>query len=572
MSVVAYSYLRFSSAGQRGNSSIPRQLEMAMEWAAEHPEVTLDTSLRDEGVSGSTGENRVKGALSGFLKRIEQGRIAPGSFLLIEEFDRLSRESEVIATNLLTGILMKKVKVVTLVNGEVLDHTADVMDLTKAIWALSQGHQENKKRTKRVAKAWANKKIAAREKGTILSRKGPAWCEFNDVTKRFDAVPERVEVIKGIFRDYIDGKGASVIAQELNARPVAPFTKSSKGWHAGYVLTLLKSRSLLGYYQPTWWSKTVGERAVRDADGEDIAGYYPIVLDEATFARAQHQLEKRSKHGRQGRGKRAKTTPNVLIGLAKCEECSGTLVLGNAPNSPRSRFFRCYDSSRKHNCTNKTRYYQNEVLEALEGALVAAHMADAQPTDEGMEISAIQGRLDDIKRRIKKLIDRLEDEDGDENDDIAERLKERRAERKTLERMLVEAKVKEAGARHLDRHEAVKAALGFVQKLNTLEGEELFAARAKANALLVESFDWVMPTERGVYAAQGERLFYSEAALDTFPMKLPAKTPITRRALEPLRKGVPVIESGKALTAEDAAAFKAMLAAKDGLSQASPQE
>ncbi|MBO0111153.1 recombinase family protein, partial [Listeria monocytogenes] len=78
--VKAYSYMRFSSAAQREGDSLRRQLQAAKDWAAARPDVELDTTTRDLGVSAYKGEHRVRGALASFLKRIEQGDIPTGSY------------------------------------------------------------------------------------------------------------------------------------------------------------------------------------------------------------------------------------------------------------------------------------------------------------------------------------------------------------------------------------------------------------------------------------------------------------------------------------------------------------
>ena len=123
---VAYSYLRYSSKAQRLSHSLKRQLEAAELWAAKRPDVILDTTTRDLGVSAFKGEHRVRGALSSFLDRIKTGQIAPGSYLLVETFDRLSRESEMVAVNLLSSIVLAGVRVVTLRDGHEYHEGSDV--------------------------------------------------------------------------------------------------------------------------------------------------------------------------------------------------------------------------------------------------------------------------------------------------------------------------------------------------------------------------------------------------------------------------------------------------------------
>ena len=92
MKHIAYSYKRWSSSIQGKGHTEERQAELAEEYCHRHG-LTLDTKLKmtDEGVSGYSGKNIKDGALGAFIKLIEAGTIAPGSFLLIEDVDRLSR-------------------------------------------------------------------------------------------------------------------------------------------------------------------------------------------------------------------------------------------------------------------------------------------------------------------------------------------------------------------------------------------------------------------------------------------------------------------------------------------------
>src|SRR5262245_66010488 len=122
--VTAYSYIRFSTAEQLKGDSLRRQTEAAAAWCERHG-VTLDesTTLHDLGKSAFLGkhrENPDRHALAAFLKLAEGGRIPTGSYLLIENLDRLSREEEVPACHLLTSILMKGIKVVQMMPSEML--------------------------------------------------------------------------------------------------------------------------------------------------------------------------------------------------------------------------------------------------------------------------------------------------------------------------------------------------------------------------------------------------------------------------------------------------------------------
>src|SRR5262249_22434494 len=110
---IAYSLLRFSSPEQSKGDSRRRQTADAEAWC-QPPGVPLDPSwwLSAPAVSVYTPKHRTtpaRYALAAFLKQIEGRRVRPGDYLLIETLDRLSREEEVPACHLLTGILMSGV-------------------------------------------------------------------------------------------------------------------------------------------------------------------------------------------------------------------------------------------------------------------------------------------------------------------------------------------------------------------------------------------------------------------------------------------------------------------------------
>ncbi len=88
---VAYSYIRFSTPEQARGDSLRRQMDLSAQYARDNG-LQLDETLTDKGVSGFRGQNIKEGALGSFLKHIQSGRIKPGSVLLDEALDRLSRD------------------------------------------------------------------------------------------------------------------------------------------------------------------------------------------------------------------------------------------------------------------------------------------------------------------------------------------------------------------------------------------------------------------------------------------------------------------------------------------------
>jgi hypothetical protein len=61
--------------------------------------------MEDAGVSAFRGRNAATGALRGFLDACEQKRVRPGSCLIVENLDRLSRDETLDAVMLFLSIL-----------------------------------------------------------------------------------------------------------------------------------------------------------------------------------------------------------------------------------------------------------------------------------------------------------------------------------------------------------------------------------------------------------------------------------------------------------------------------------
>ncbi|SFM30692.1 recombinase family protein [Methylobacterium pseudosasicola] len=114
---VAYSYIRMSRPEQLRGDSLRRQLEAARKWAVGRG-IELDEGLRDIGVSAYRGKNRTEGALGAFLSMVEDGRVARGSYLVMESLDRLSREAVVEALPRFMDIVNAGVTIVTLIDGQ----------------------------------------------------------------------------------------------------------------------------------------------------------------------------------------------------------------------------------------------------------------------------------------------------------------------------------------------------------------------------------------------------------------------------------------------------------------------
>ena len=80
-------------------------------------ELDESLTLKDEGFSAYHQKHITQGKLGVFLKAIDDGNVAPGSILIVESLDRLSRADPIIAQHQLNTIVIKGIEVVTASDG-----------------------------------------------------------------------------------------------------------------------------------------------------------------------------------------------------------------------------------------------------------------------------------------------------------------------------------------------------------------------------------------------------------------------------------------------------------------------
>jgi DNA invertase Pin-like site-specific DNA recombinase len=314
---IGYSYVRFSSKGKQAKgSSVYRQTQDTV--AGESPEswcarnnVFFDTAttFRDLGESAYKGERQKE--LYAFVEMVRTGRVRPGSFLLVERIDRISRKGVDEGYDLCKKILKAGVSIVSLARGRVYGPDA-VKGLMKGAMELQieleQAQQYSEALSARVGAAWQLKREKAR-KGTLATAAMPPWLEpaGEGDGRRAVIVPEKVATVRRIFDMVIAGHGVSRVVRTLVEDGTPPIARR-QAWCRTTVRRILADRTVLGEYQPRR-----GRGKERATDGDPIKGYFPAVVSPATFHQARACLGSRKL---QNAGRESKLA-NVFSGLLK---------------------------------------------------------------------------------------------------------------------------------------------------------------------------------------------------------------------------------------------------------------
>lgn len=301
MLVLAYSYIRFSSRKQRKGDGLRRQVEKSEDWSKRN-NIPLDSTvtLHDLGVSALHGihhhkDNADKYALAAFLQMVKEGRIKKGSYLIIENLDRLSRQDTRAAVSLFLQILELGINIVTTTPEYVYKHdSTDMQDLIIAVVELSRGHSESVVKQSRVSSAWKKRQANARDKGIPLTKQCPAWLVVKE--DKYEVIKENAELVKRIYQMCKDGIGIGLIAQTLNKEQIKPF-RNGKIWQKSTIKHILVNRAVFGEYQPHQHvrekDKNGKEVEVRKPVGDVIKNYFPVIISETDYYNVQSSLKSR---------------------------------------------------------------------------------------------------------------------------------------------------------------------------------------------------------------------------------------------------------------------------------------
>jgi DNA invertase Pin-like site-specific DNA recombinase len=288
---IVYSYIRFSSRKQMKGDSLRRQSEMGQEWIARNQHTAANLTLHDLGVSAFRGKNKHKGALKTFLNAISDGTIKPGSILLVENLDRLSRQGVLEAYTLFIDILSAGVKIVVLQPYEQVYSKQSANDLVGLMLPLIhfyQAHIESKNKSDRLKKSWEQKRKLAVD-GVRFDKRCPSWIQY-DSKKNCFVKKDGWKAILFIFKRTVDGVGQGRLLSELQKKGFAPLGISGR-WNSSFIQKVLNDRSVLGERQPF----TFTEDGVREPEGDPIPDYYPAVVDESLWYQAQAAKAGRAK-------------------------------------------------------------------------------------------------------------------------------------------------------------------------------------------------------------------------------------------------------------------------------------
>lgn len=444
----AYIYIRLSSQSQAWGDGERRQHDAAVRFVETHSLPVAET-MQDIGVSAFRGDNALTGELGRFLQRCESGEVPPGSVLVAESLDRLTRNRVNEALLLLLNITQRGVRIGLTAQNVILD-LASYAAFFPILADMMRSNSESEHKSFRSRANWETKRKKAKD-GVIVTSQVPRWLEVRD--GKIHVLEERAQLVRRVFDMYVSGYGRGVIARTLIKEGIPAWNTRNPLWHESYVNKLLCNRAVVGEYIAEFKTEEGGKGQ------ELITGYYPEIIDPVLFARVQDMafLRKKGQRGRKG-----KKFANLFQKLARCSVCGGTMGYHNATQDktrkggvrPWAHYLTCNAAHAGHGCSNR-RYFNYLYIEnfVLSGTMddldlvAAVGIHDAVMKQHVDRIASLEAQLDHADASIQLHVSLLTKNDLAGLEELGQQLAELKRQRDGLRADLALARAEATAAR-----------------------------------------------------------------------------------------------------------------------------
>lgn len=395
-----YSYTRFSSDKQMSGNSLQRQTEAIESWIhTNNVNIPIDDTLhlRDLGVSAWTGANtEADAALGGFLKAVEEGRVPPKSYLILEKLDRLSRQKVTIAIGILTSIINHGITIVTLSDGKEYNEDSlnnnSGMDFMFAIFQLGLAHQESQNKSERISKAYSSKIKQLLEHDKPITHNKPNWLDV-DRNDNFIVIEERASAIRYFFDTMVNNNlSVSQTCHFINKEGRVPYWGKDGLWKSSFTRTLINTRRVIGEWR---------------SEAHDITRMmYPPIVDVETYNKAV-KLSNTNKTSNRAILYRSKHKTNLFTGIMTCGYCGNNInVRGKRNGEGKTRLYCSQD--RENSCKGHTAVYQTVEDAFLQFCTELDFTTIISPIETQTKLTAYQRELEQLQTEKNSLETGLE--------------------------------------------------------------------------------------------------------------------------------------------------------------------
>ncbi len=408
-------YARVSTEHEAQLSALENQIQYYEELLQRHPDWILVDKYIDEGITGTSTKKR-----KSFMRMMEDARRGKFDLIITREVSRFARNT---VDTLQETRNLKKIGVeVYFTEDNIWTFKDDDGELKLSLMA-TLAQNESKKTSQRVK---AGMQISF-ENGVFYGT-GNILGYYKVDKNKMIIDEEQAEIVRYIFREYINGKGTTTIAHELEKRGYKTSTGGSR-WSASYLTRVLRNPFYCGtiVYRKQYVPDYLEQKRVKNSGQVEkvvVEGSHEPIISKEDFERAQKILDYHSKPVKLG-WRQAQGSPKNIWSKKLVCECGSTFnrrVYHKNINST-TYCYTCYN--RKTHPKNKSYsndYVSCDISDVQEWKLIdmaefifKGLTQDKNNREELTKILLEGSKIDEheeknIKKEIKRLNSLVDDE------------------------------------------------------------------------------------------------------------------------------------------------------------------
>lgn len=278
-------YCRVSTDEKEQVNSYKAQIEYYTEKINKNPEWQMAGIFADEGISGTQAKKRPE-----FLKMIRQCRQGKIDLILTKSFSRFARNTldsiDYIRELRLLGIGVVSEKE----NMNTLNEDSEMLITILSCFAQAESESISKNVSWGIHQSFKNGNVPMQYSRLLGYRKGK-----NDAP---EIVPDEAEVVKEIYRCYLDGMSMNLIADRLNEKGLKT-KKNNSPYRKAVIQRILTNDKYAGdaILQKTYVTDCITKKT-RKNNGElpmyIVKNHHDPIISRDDFNRVQEEMARRS--------------------------------------------------------------------------------------------------------------------------------------------------------------------------------------------------------------------------------------------------------------------------------------
>ena len=400
-------YCRVSTDQEQQANSYQVQIEYYTDYINSNPEWTLAGIFADEGITGTSTEKRT--AFRQMIRLCKQRRI---DLILCKSQSRFSRNTLDslkyirMLKDLGIGVIFEKEHLNTLT-----EYSEFILTLHSS-FAQAESESISRNVSLGIQMAFREGKVRYSYRGWLGYRKGE--------DDKPEIIPQEAEVVRLIYKLYLDGLSAKAIAERLRQRNI-PNKNGESEWRHDMVLRILKNEKYAGdaLLQKQYTADCITHKRVKN-NGERpmyfVEDCHPAIIDRATFNLVQQEIARRASKRKvsdkciteQGRY----SSKYVLTELMICGECGTPYrrVTWNVQGK-KQIVWRCIsrlDHGSRY-CKNSPSIHEEPLQKAIVDAINEYHGCAGEIADilrvgtEAVLTGQTDGKITAIEKRLAEI-------------------------------------------------------------------------------------------------------------------------------------------------------------------------